>query len=250
MLLSGWITPGPWIMPWWDEDIQEEIIDKADELRKLYQEIFQCRYCQPKVFASKVPRRVMENTLNSEIVLMAQAPSECGVRISGVHWNKEDGTLTKGGKFLDNRLTPIAYSVNLHNNTATRPYTTNVLQCWTGRARDGKRKRDRDPEEMELIYCAKWWRKELEIIQPKIMVLLGAPATEYFAQVIGKNWVFAEMLQNKRQGEHIPIGDIELKIFFLPHPTAGYKERNVPYPRKQSQLYQEAFQQVKENLNL
>ncbi len=108
-------------------------MDKADELGKLYQQIFKCSHCRPKVFPSKVPRRVMENTFNSEIVLMAQAPGACGVRISGVHWNKEDGTLTRGGKFLDKQLNQIDYSVNLHNNTAMTPYTTNVLHCWTGK---------------------------------------------------------------------------------------------------------------------
>jgi uracil-DNA glycosylase family 4 len=218
---------------------------KADELTKLYKKIFQCRHCQPKVFTSKVPRRVLENALNSEIVLMAQAPGECGVRISGVHWNREDGTQTKGGNFLDKQLALIKYSINLHSDAISRPYTTNVLQCWSGRA---KGKRDRIPESKELSNCAEWWKKELEIIQPTIMILLGAPATEYFAQVIDKNWVFAEML--KRQGEDIKIRDINLglKVFFLPHPTASYKELTEPY-RKQKQLYQEVFQQVKEKLN-
>jgi uracil-DNA glycosylase family 4 len=222
-------------------------MNKADELTKLYQEIFNCRCCQPKVFASEVPRRVLENTLNSEIVLMAQAPGESGVRISGVHWNREDGTLTKGGSFLDKQLSLIKYSVNLDNNAIPRPYTSNILQCWTGRAKHAKRKRDRELKDTELKYCAKWWRKELEIIGPKIMVLLGKPATEYFAKAIGEKWFFADML--RRQGEYIKIGDMELKVFFLPHPTAGYKEHNVPNPRKQSQIYQEVLQQVKENLN-
>jgi uracil-DNA glycosylase len=95
-------------------------MDKADELKKLYQEIFQCTKCHPNVYASKVPRQVLENSLNSEIVLMAQAPGVCGVRISGVHWNKEDGTLTKGGKFLNSQITPNGYSV-LQDNTAPRP---------------------------------------------------------------------------------------------------------------------------------
>jgi uracil-DNA glycosylase family 4 len=219
-------------------------MDKADELGKLYHEIFQCSYCQTKVFPSRVPRRVLENTLNSEIMLMAQAPGESGVRISGVHWNRKDGTLTKGGGFLDKQLALIKYSVNLHSDSILRPYTTNVLQCWTGRA---KGKRDRLPESKELSNCAKWWRKELEIIQPKIMVLLGSPATEYFAKLINKHWVFAEML--KRQGENIIIGDIDIKIFFLPHPTAPYKEVNEPY-RKQKQIYQEIFQQIKKNLSI
>jgi uracil-DNA glycosylase len=131
-------------------------MNKADELRKLYQEIFKCRDC-PKVFESEVERQVLENTLNSKIVLMAQAPSKDGVRKSGVHWIKKDCTLTKGGIFLDKQLPLIGYSVNPHNNTTPRPYTTNVLHCWTGRDRSGKR--DRTPEPMELSNCSKWWQK-------------------------------------------------------------------------------------------
>ncbi len=222
-------------------------MEKADELGELYREIFICTKCHPNVYASKVPRQVLGSTLNSEIVLMAQAPGACGVRISGVHWNKEDGTLTKGGIFLDKYLTLINYSVNRHNITIPRPYTTNVLQCWTGRDRNGKR--DRSPESEELNYCKRWWRRELEIIRPKIIVLLGAPAIEYFSQVIvGKKWKLAEML--KCQGKHISIGDMRFKLFFLPHPTAGYNERNVPHPRKQSEIYRDVFRQVKENLTL
>jgi uracil-DNA glycosylase family 4 len=220
-------------------------MDKADKLGKLYQEIFQCTKCHPNVHASKVQRRVLENTLNSEIVLMAQAPGKSGVRISGVHWNKEDGSLTSAGSFLENQLSLIYYSVNLHNKRAPRPYTTNVLQCWTGRV--GDRNRDRSPTKTELDICKKWWQKELEIIQPKIMVLLGAKATESLVQVIGRNWVFAEMV--KRQGEHITIGNMELKVFFLPHPAAPYRERIEPY-RTKSQLYREVFEQVNEKLNL
>jgi uracil-DNA glycosylase family 4 len=220
-------------------------MEKAYELGKLYQQIFQCNCCQPKVIDSKVKRQVMENTLDSEIVLMAQAPGACGVRISGVHWNKEDGSLTRGGSFLDNQLTIINYSVDFHNKTAPRPYTTNVLQCWTGRVVDSKR--DRTPTKTELEKCKKWWQKELEIIQPKIMVLLGAKATESLAQTIDKKWVFAKML--KCQGEHIPIWDMELKVFFLPHPAGPFKETNDPY-RTKSQIYQEVFQRVKENLNI
>ncbi len=166
-------------------------MDKADQLEKLYQEIYQCKKCHPNVVASKVRRKVLVNTLNSGIVLMAQAPGETGVRMSGAHWNREDGTLTKGGNFLDKQLALIKYSVNLHSDAIPRPYTTNVLQCWTGRA---KGKRDRIPESKELSNCANWWKKELEIIQPTIMILLGAPAAEYFARIFGKIWVFAELL--------------------------------------------------------
>ena len=177
---------------------------------------------------------------------MAQAPGEVGVRISGVHWKKENDTLTRGGSFLDKHLALIKYSVNL-NNEFPRPYTTNVIQCWTGRSTNGNRKRDRYPIMTELTFCSNWWKKELEIIHPKIMVLLGAPAIECFAQVIGKEWKLAEML--KHQGEEIIVGEKEFKVFFLPHPTSSYKEKDVPKPRKKSQIYHDVFIQIGENLN-
>jgi uracil-DNA glycosylase family 4 len=218
-------------------------MDKADELGKIYQEIFQCTKCHPNVYASKVPRRVLENTLHSKIVFMAQAPSDCGVRISGVHWNKEDGTMTRAGSFLDKQTDIIKYSVNF-KSTTQRPYTTNVLQCWTGRAGKG---RDRTPNDDELINCKKYWQAELNIIKPPIMILRGAPAIEAFSQVIGKKWTLPEML--KSQGEYITIGDIKLIVFGLPHPSASYKEDNEPY-RKQTQLYQERFQKIKRILNI
>jgi uracil-DNA glycosylase family 4 len=218
-------------------------MDKADELRKLYQEIFKCTKCHPNVYASEKPRQVLENTLNSEIVFMAQAPGKTGVRVTGVHWNKKDDALTKGGSFLDKQLIPIRYSVNINNKKMPRPYTTNVLQCWTGRAGDGSK--DRAPTTTELEKCKQWWKKELEIIQPKIVVLLGAKATESLAKAIDTQWVFAKML--KFQGSHISIADMELKVFFLPHPAAPFKETCDQY-RTKSQIYQEVFQQVKENL--
>jgi len=221
-------------------------MDKAAELKKLYQKIIHCDCCQ-KVIPSKVRRQVLENTLSSEIVLMAQAPAETGVRISGVHWNKENGTLTAGGSFLDKHLALIKYSVNLKNNEYVRPYTTNVLQCWTGRERKGKGERDRYPKDKELTFCSCWWKKELEIICPKVIVFLGAPAIECFAQVIGKEWKLAERL--KHQGEIIIIDDMELKGFFLPHPTSSYKEKDVPNPRKKSQIYHDVFIQINKYLS-
>ena len=216
-------------------------MDKVYKLKRLYQQIFQCRECQ-NIIPSKVQRQVLENTLNSEIVLMAQAPGVCGVRISGVHWNKEDGSLIGGGIFLNNQLALIEYSVR-QNNPVPRPYTTNVLQCWTGR--DGDRSRDRPPAEKELETCKKYWQEELNIIQPKILVVLGKKATESLSKVIEQNWIFADMLNCKV--ENIPIGEIKVTVFFLPHPSAPYKERNAPY-RTKSELYRDIFIKIKQKL--
>lgn len=186
-------------------------MDKADELGKLYQKIFKCSKCRPSVYASRERRQVLENTLDSEIVFMAQAPGVCGVRISGVHWNREDGTLTSGGSFLDKHLAVIGHSVNINNKAIPRAYTTNVLHCWTGRDKGGNR--DRLPTGDELENCKNYWQEELKIIKPTIMVLLGAPAIECFSQVIsGEKWKLAEML--KCQGKQITLADMKFSLFF------------------------------------
>jgi uracil-DNA glycosylase len=86
-------------------------MDKVSLLNRLYQEIHSCRDC-PDVEESISPRIVDNNAIESKIVLMAQAPARCGVRISGKHWVEEDESLTKGGKFLEKYLNIIGYSVD------------------------------------------------------------------------------------------------------------------------------------------
>jgi hypothetical protein len=65
-------------------------------------------------------------------------------------------------------------------------------------------------------------------------VLLGQPASEAFAEVCGIDGEFAAML--KAPGIMMTFGDLSVRRFVLPHPTA-------PYPGK-SDLYGEAFRQI------
>ncbi len=54
------------------------------EQSHLYKEIHACRKCS-HVLPSLVLRRVVETACQSSLILMAQAPSEGGVRKSGLH---------------------------------------------------------------------------------------------------------------------------------------------------------------------
>lgn len=155
---------------------------------------------------------------------MAQAPSEEGVRKSGIHWIGEDGRLRRpGGTFLDKYLRMIGYSVNPGDPEYQRPYTTNVLHCWTGR----KGKRDRKPSQEELSNCMNWWLGEFKIIKPKVILLLGKPAAESFSSVCGESLSFAELLI--RQRKVVTLGEITLRRFTVPHPTAPYGGKSEIY---------------------
>lgn len=195
----------------------------TQELEQLYKAIYSCRKC-PKTISSLVERRVSESACRSDIVLMAQAPSEQGVRKSGIHWVGEDGQLRRpGGVFLDKYLKQVGYSVDPKVKEFARPYTTNVLHCWTGRSG----LRDRQPTYTELQNCKPWWYREIELVNPRVIILLGRPAAESFSAFCGDNRPFRELLS--AQGESMVFGVACVKRYALPHPTAPYVGRSALY---------------------
>ena len=92
------------------------------DLRFLFGEIHACRSC-PAVVPSLVPRAVVASWAQ-DLVLMAQAPSEQGVRVSGVHWLDARGNLrSPGGTYLDPYLRRVGFSIDPYETTFRRPYT-------------------------------------------------------------------------------------------------------------------------------
>ena len=193
------------------------------EFEQLYKDIYSCRKCYNTI-SSLVHRKLNEIACCFDIVLMAQAPSENGVRKSGIHWVGEDGRLRRpGGVFLDKYLKQLGHSVDPETKIFERPYTTNVLHCWTGR--NGKR--DRQPTNTELKNCKPWWHKEIELVKPRVIILLGKPAAESFSAVCGDKRSFKELLSN--QGEEMKFGETYVKRYVVPHPTAPYVGKSTIY---------------------
>lgn len=206
----------------------------TQEFEQLYKAIYSCRKC-PNTISNLVERRVNETACRSDIVLMAQAPSENGVRKSGIHWVGGDGQLLRpGGVFLEKYLKQVGYSIDSKSIKFARPYATNVLHCWTGR--NGRR--DRRPAYAELQNCKQWWHKEIEFVKPKVIILLGKPAAESFSAICGDNRSFRELLG--AQGESMQFGDAYPKRYVVPHPTAPYVGR--------SAIYSSVFDLVAEDL--
>lgn len=188
----------------------------------LLQEIHGCRLCK-NVVPSIVSRTII-STWCTDLILMAQAPSEHGVRVSGVHWVDTNGNLRPpGGTYLEGYLRSVGYSVNPDEPILPRPYTTNVLQCWPGAGKINSRgnKRDRPPSRHELSNCSKWWIAEFQLLQPKAVVLLGKPAADAFIAACKLNDNFDSLLEN--QGALVSFADWSVRIFTVPHPTAPYK---------------------------
>lgn len=208
------------------------------QLSDLLGEIHRCSLC-PSVVPSEVARSVIP-TWNTDLVLMAQAPSEHGVRVSGVHWVDGNGKLRPpGGTYLEGYLRRVGYSINPDEPRLPRPYTTNVLQCWPGSGT----KRDRPPGARELASCSKWWQAEFELLRPKAVLLLGKPAADAFIAACQLRQDFNSLLES--QGLTAAFAGGSVPVFTVPHPTAPYKG-----PRGgRSEYYKLAFSALNKHLS-
>lgn len=182
----------------------------------LLDQIHECRSCA-SVVPSHVPRSIVP-TWRTDLILMAQAPSEHGVRLSGVHWVDSRGNLRPpGGTYLESYLRRVGFSIDPREKVLPRPYTTNVLQCWPGAGA----KRDRAPSATELKNCSHWWRQELRLLRPTALLLLGKPAAEGFLAATNSAESFNGLLE--QQGRTFTFEGYSVPVFTVPHPTAPYR---------------------------
>jgi uracil-DNA glycosylase family 4 len=211
----------------------------------LLSEIHACRLC-PSVVPSEVPRSVI-STWCTDLVLMAQAPSKQGVRLSGVHWVDAQGKLRPpGGTYLECYLRSLGYSIDPAEPRLPRPYTTNVLQCWPGPGKPSIRgkERDRPPSRAEVENCSRWWQTELKLLRPKAVVLLGKPAADAVISACRLEDDFASLLED--QGRVVPFANCSVHVFTVPHPTSSYSG-----PRGgRSEYYDFAFSALRSHLRV
>lgn len=84
-------------------------------------------------------------------------------------------------------------------------YTTNIVKCRTPN--------NRDPEQSEITACEHWLTKEINAINPRVIVSLGRTATRYFTK---SNFLTMEFMHG------IPYRlDDNTTLFPVYHPAAG-----------------------------
>lgn len=152
---------------------------KQQKIEQLNQQMFSCQNC----ILRKTCKQVVpgEGNANSEILFIGEGPGKN---------EDEQGRPFVGaaGKFLDEMLA----SVNLERKDI---YIANVVKC--------RPENNRDPFPDEVQTCWQWLEKQIEIIQPKLIVTLGRHSMERFienqkiSQVHGK--VFRREIENLRK---------------------------------------------------
>jgi uracil-DNA glycosylase family 4 len=164
-------------------------------LADLQRQLALCRLCQDAGYLVRANPIVGEQGVR-KLLLLGQAPGlhsdRAGMPFAGTSGRVLESWLQKAG------FRPGALRRSL--------YLTSVTRCDPGRARSGQG--DRPPSRAERALCARWWRGEIELMQPTVILLAGKMAIEEFypptplEELVGTWW--------ERDGS---------KLLPLPHPS-------------------------------
>jgi len=200
------------------------LIDKIKLISGHYEKVhacnkcFNCFGCSFKHDSLKVRRKVLEGALDSKIFIIAQSIAERTQRLSGLPYTYTNGQLSTTGKKLDKYLSLIGYTI-IPNNGRKLVYSSDIVHCYPGKKNNGDG--DNKPTSQEIKNCYDWLTKEIEIIKPKVLLLLGKVAAETFLSLFCKEELDNfELLLNKKF--KIKINHLNLNIFILPHPASMY----------------------------
>ena len=190
------------------------IIEAENSLRQIAEEVQNCKRC-PLSYSRKnsVPG---EGPANSEILFIGEGP--------GFYENEQGRPFVgQAGKYLEELL----HKIGLNR---TEVYITNVVKC--------RPPANRDPQDEELNACRDFLERQIQVIQPRIIVTLGRfSMARYFKDakisLVHGNaiWVKGQMIipmYHPAAGLHQPTLKASIEKDFLKVPDYIQKARNTP----------------------
>ncbi len=156
----------------------------------------QCRLC-PKM----IPPVIIGQAVKSEILLIGQAPGD------------REGDLGRpfawtAGKTLFKWFESIGIN---EQDFRQQVYMSAVCRCFPGKNPKGG---DRVPDKKEIASCSQWLKKEVELLQPKLIIPVGKLA---IAQYLTVNKLVDVIGQQFRQ----EVYGVEVDMIPLPHPSGA-----------------------------
>jgi uracil-DNA glycosylase len=93
-----------------------------------------------------------------------------------------------------------------------RVYMAAVARCFPGKASGGG---DRRPDAGEIDRCKRWLEREVEVLEPELVLAVGTLAIE---QVLGEKSPLAEVVGTKRRARWLGR---DVDVVSLPHPSGA-----------------------------
>ena len=178
---------------------------RGEELEKLKKMVKKCQNCP----LAKTRKNVVfgEGSCDAEIMIIGQAPGF-----------EEDKTgrpfVGRAGKFLDKLL-------EIAQIKREEVFITSPVKCFPPK--------NRKPKKSEIDKCLPWLWRQIEIIRPRVFILLGEVAfSVFFSNLKLKNFS-GKLIQ--KEGK---------KFFITYHPAAGIR-----FPRIKTKLIKD-FKKIKQ----
>lgn len=171
------------------------------QLQQLHQALEQCQIC-----ADMQGPAVHGEACASPVMLIGQAP---GFKEIEVHkpfaWT--------AGKTLFGWFEQIAVD---EQQFRQRVYMSAVCRCFPGKHHNGKRLKsgDRAPSATEIANCSQWLEREIELLQPKLIIPVGKLAISQFMPVNKLTDVIG-------QSHSIELNQQRIDLIPLPHPSGA-----------------------------
>jgi len=171
-------------------------VNKVKLIKAHQQALSECRLCP-----DMIPPVVMGQPVASEILLVGQAPGD-----------KEGGLgrpfAWTAGKTMFKWFESIGVA---EDDFRRQVYMSAVCRCFPGKNPKGG---DRVPDKKEIEICSQWLNKEIELLQPKLIIPVGKLAIAQYltvnklVDVIGKKF-------------ELNMNGVDVEMIPLPHPSGA-----------------------------
>jgi uracil-DNA glycosylase family 4 len=223
----------------WNPPLQDTFMNDVDvkKLESLYRQIHICDRCHTILWGNirfdpdKVQKKAFEKLLASEIFIVGQSLASNQVRLSGIPFHYPQGNRSEGGQLLEGHLNSVGYTLSPYSSRYKLAYVSDIVQCYPGRKPGGRGSGDKIPKKAEIENCQEWLLKEMSLIRPRILILLGAPATRTFFELYRINSVTKNASEYYCKPEKLKYGVSDVTICALPHPTSMVKGKRKIWER-------------------
>jgi len=191
-------------------------LSKAEFLQTIAKEVTKCTKCP--LWKKRINAVPGDGSSESRVMFIGEAPGQSEDL-------KGEPFVGAAGQLLDELLTIAGLS-------RADVFITNVVKC--------RPPRNREPKRSEIATCTPYLNRQIELIQPEIIVTLGMHSTAY---VFSKaNLRFTSITEVHGRPCEATISSLQLTVFPTFHPAAA-----LYYPKYKDQLKTD-FQMLKNEL--
>lgn len=171
-------------------------MNKVELIRSHHEALSGCRLCP-----DMIPPVIIGQPVSSEILLVGQAPGD------------REGELGQpfawtAGKTLFKWFDSIGVS---ESDFRQQVYISAVCRCFPGKNPKGG---DRVPGKKEIETCSRWLNKEVELLQPKLIIPVGKLAISQYLKVDKLVDVIGQKFERNIEG-------VDVELIPLPHPSGA-----------------------------